>query len=198
MKKYVLVLILLLVPVGITSVAAGDIVAHAHTASSDECTKYCSSAEQPILRIDTIPPYTEGPGWVTSSGFPFPRIDTIYVDTTHYYAEVDTCLTCPEYMDLEIWDTLYPRGVTWWQAERWCVRDSVTGNIGIEAKIIERPDTSITKEWHPKIQVWLMPDEIKWDQCVRKWGGHDTSGFYTTGAGPQKYTCKRCGWSVVK
>lgn len=140
----------------------------------------------------------------TSSGEYIYVWDTTYdkwvevPDTTRFYAKVDTCLTCPDGWELKIHDTLYPYPVPFRDAERWCLRDSVTGNIGIDVTLLALPDTTLKTTWLPKVQRWFTPEEIKVLECVLSPDGHNfpSSGKWVHSGGalyPGLLPCTRCG-----
>jgi len=77
-------------------------------------------------------------------------------DTAREYMTGDTVLTCPDCWTLQVWDTLYPHNVSWPSAERWCVLRSGGVTWMVQPKTI-----SIDTTWHPKVQVWLTPEEMR-------------------------------------
>ena len=97
------------------------------------------------------------------------------VDTMRYYIErVDTCLTCPDCMRLEIHDTLHPHSCLW-DCERWCVRDTLWEGIPrVAGLIMQRPDTTLKPIWSPKVQVWLTPEQL--EQLYELLEGHTAMG----------------------
>ena len=92
---------------------------------------------RPILRIDTA---IQWPRWEIWRGPPYPRMcyDTIYVDTTRYYAKVDTVL-------------LYPRNIG---------LEYVILPIPGDKYACYPLDTLFdTTGWLPKVQVWLTDEQ---------------------------------------
>ena len=93
--------------------------------------------------------YWDSPVEVTFETWPLAprmRYDTIFVDTTRYYAKVDTCLTCP--LGWEMTD--------WCKTKKMCWRD-----VGEDAINILHPKWCVDTTWLPKVQVWLTEEEYK-------------------------------------